>query len=656
MPPEAAIVPISPKAPPTEDPRFDELGVTLDLPFGSYSAEIQNPNEQSIPDLLLRLDTMQRTDGHMRALYRLLSLPFRRAKWHMEPADAGDKEADLIEQMFTRPPYEGGMTTSFDYIRALGSKSFVNGFQVWEEVYQYSEVPGHGEMITLRKLAPRSARTLRFRADPNGGFDGVVQRAYAPLMGYKEVTIPKEKSFFFTVDKEEHPFYGRSLFEPALYHFDKKQKLYYIAHIAAQMGAVPARLGYEDSTDLTPADRVKFRAALASLGFNSAMLVPKGMRVESFGEKSGGMNSELLALINHHNVQSSQSVLAQFIDLGQDSTQGRGSYALSKDSSDLFLMCEETLLASFAEHINWYIIPKFIDWNFGSKKYPKLVFDPLADDLRDALITIFTEISTAETTNVSPDFLFELEKRVAERLDLEVDYEAIEEERERQRQQTQEVTEAITAIMGGGLEPEPVPPELPDGQNPAKEPPGGPPGSKPSQRVAAAEMEAGLILLAETKRDRLGQFSRINEVGQGDGFSSKQKQSTRGIVTDVQKRLEALGLALGDAGVDGLFGPVTAAAVSEFQRQNGLPETGRMDLGTYALLLEATPSVDAAPVAEVVGGENNPNKGRPGTPTKKTAKKAAASKKAAKKVSAPRGAKEAAERLRGTAKPATEED
>jgi hypothetical protein len=85
-----------------------ELGVTLDLPFGTWNEEIFNPNEINVPDLLVRLDQMQRNDGHIRALYRLLSLPFRRATFRLDEADGGgEEEADFVTQVFTRPPYEG---------------------------------------------------------------------------------------------------------------------------------------------------------------------------------------------------------------------------------------------------------------------------------------------------------------------------------------------------------------------------------------------------------------------------------------------------------------------------------------------------------------------------------------------------------------------
>lgn len=630
-----------------------EMGVTLDLPFGTFNGELFNPAEVDIPDLLSRIDLMLRTDGHFRALARLLSLPFRRAKWSMEPDEDGDEEADFLTQMLTRPPYQGGMSTSFDYVRALASKAMWQGYAVWEQVYTYADIPGHGTKLVLRKLAPREARTVRFKADPHGGFAGIVQRASDGVNGQKEVHIPPEKVLFFVVDKEEHPFYGRSMFEPALYHFDKKHKLYYIAHIAAQQAAVPARIAYQEgggTQELTTGKRTQLERALASFGFNTAMIPPRGIKIEPFGGKGDAAIREILEVINHHNVQASQSILAQFIDLGQGGENATGSYALSKDSSDLFLMCSQTLLDSFAETFNTHLIPKFIDWNFGSGKYPKLVFEPLADETKQAMAEVFQALSVASTTNVSPDFIWELEKRVADQLGLPIDYDALDAEREAQMEQDALVAETLATLQGGGIGVEPGadldPEEVPLGDDPevvflADD-------CEPVELIDLADARFTKSDRAKEesrqrrqresrKRDKMGQFSRINEVGTGAGMGTQGNLAP--VTTDIQRRLAKLGYDLGTFGasgdgIDGKYGKVTAAAVKKFQADNGLPVTGRVDMGTYAMLLELAPTASK--------------------PKKKTAKKAKAKKKAPS--GAAKNLADATKRLADLRKPKTSDE
>lgn len=62
-------------------------------------------------------------------------------------------------------------------------------------------------------------------------------------------------------------------------------------------------------------------------------------------------------------------------------------------------------------------------------------------------------------------------------------------------------------------------------------------------------------------------------------------------VRDAQQRLHALGLY--DRPVDGLWGPDTQAAVERFQRNRGLPVTGRLDNGTTS----AIRSAESTPIA-----------------------------------------------------------
>ena len=600
----------------------DERGITLDMPFGTYNDEVVNPAEVDIPDLLNRISVMLRTDGHFKALFRLLSLPFRQAKWSMVPDEDGEEEAQFIEDMLTRPPYQGGMTTSFDSTRALAARAFAQGFQVWEEVYTYAEMPGYDRpMLVLRKLAPRESRTIKFKADDHGGFAGVTQRASDKNGGMRTIDIPRDKVLFFTVDKEEHPFYGRSMFEPALYHFDKKHKLYYIAHIAAQITAVPGRVASQDgqggANELKAHEKAQLKQALADFGFNSAMLLPKGITLTEFGKGGSEGLKGILELINHHNIQASQSILAQFIDLGQQGGGGGGSYALSKDSSDIFLMASQALLDSWAETLNWHLIPKFIDWNFGTKKYPRIQFEPLADNTKIALMEVFKTLATAAATQVTPEFIWELEQRAADMLGLEVDYEAIQEEKDQLAEQADVVTQALAMLEGEGLGLDPaLDPASPIG-DPAAEPPANlsdpmaiflaedyhivelatfratDPSNYNTETVEQSksrkEREASRQRRQreKSKRDKMGQFSRVNEVSSGAGMGGASGLAP--LVTDVQGRLDGLGYDLGEPGVDGKFGPITAKAVAAFQSDNGLPVTGKVDMGTYAMLLEMAP-------------------------------------------------------------------
>ncbi len=61
-------------------------------------------------------------------------------------------------------------------------------------------------------------------------------------------------------------------------------------------------------------------------------------------------------------------------------------------------------------------------------------------------------------------------------------------------------------------------------------------------------------------------------------------------VGEVQEKLRQLGINRGDGvelAVDGIYGAETALAVSQFQQENGLPVTGKVDFKTWEALNDA---------------------------------------------------------------------
>jgi peptidoglycan hydrolase-like protein with peptidoglycan-binding domain len=85
--------------------------------------------------------------------------------------------------------------------------------------------------------------------------------------------------------------------------------------------------------------------------------------------------------------------------------------------------------------------------------------------------------------------------------------------------------------------------------------------------------------------------------GSTDGFAAYGEKGSR--VSALQQRLVDAGIAL-RGGVDGDFGSGTSAAVMEFQRQRGLPVTGKVDASTASALgLTAAPAPTAPDPASV---------------------------------------------------------
>lgn len=392
---------------------------------------------------------MRRVDGQARALMRLLTLPIvaalKESEWILpEDVDVDDSAEEVIKfcnDMWNLPPYRGGMTTPKTKLLKETLLALSDGVSVFEECRQ---IPGDGPLkgkLVLQKLAYRDPRTVTFLSDENGGFDGIKQKVFKNGF-YDDVEIPKNKVIYYAVNEEESPRIGVSYFEPAYMHYDLKRKLYYIAHIAAQLAAVPGRVG-EMGPGATPTRIRNFQQALSQFGFNSSITIPNGWKVTPFNSNT---SFPFLELIDHHNMMMAASVLAKFMQ--SEDRQVLIDNGKGDASSDMFVMQLETIMAEIAEIWSNYLMPKYVDWNFpGVKIYPVFRFGQISDSTRDTLKALFTTLATAGSVNSNPEFLEAIEEKLAKRLGLEIDYKAIEERKEIQRM-AETVQQANDAIAG----------------------------------------------------------------------------------------------------------------------------------------------------------------------------------------------------------------
>lgn len=440
---------------------FEEMGVPDQLPFsGGFGAqELVDVKDITVQELT----TMRRKDGQARAIHRVLTLPLRQAPMSFVPSEegssSGEEEAEFVTNALTKPYHMGGMSTSINQVFAHLGLALANGFSVFEKVWQVTE---DGD-FTYRKLAPRAAETVKFNLDNHGGLESVRQRVHwqGEML---DVVIPAEKLLVYTAQREENPWYGESYLLPAYYHYDKKHKLYYIAHLAAQFHAVPGRIGTYPAQASTTEKRA-FREQLAKMGFNTAMTKPENWGIEEFG--GGGSMPDYESLINHHDGMMAKSVLAHFIQLGTGSSSG--SWALSSDQTDFFTIALETILDEWAEMFTFYAIPQLVDYNFNSAAYPTMNLGPLADSTKQVMEEVFKAISVAGSTNVTKDFMFELESKVAEELGLEIDYDALQDEFEAEKEMEQKASEAALKALASA----PIGNKTDDDESGADGPPSG---------------------------------------------------------------------------------------------------------------------------------------------------------------------------------------
>jgi len=421
------------------NPQLDvELGVPNVLPGGAWqdwtagtgSGKGQKANQFTVgrdpnAPAISSLVNMIRRDGQARALLNLLTIPIRgtlpAGGWHMpEGEDPEGDEAKFANDLWDLPPQNGGMSVPKSKFLRQTLLSLAHGFSAFEHVrYIPTDGPLKGK-VTLRKMGYRDPRTIWFLTDDHGGFAGMRQKTSFAGRSI-DVTIPMAKSWFYTGDDSSNPFYGISMFEPAHEHYQIKRKLYYISHLAAQFAAVPGRLGMLPQTPGTTRQTEQFRSALMNFAFGGAMLVPYGYDVKPF---NAGAQFDFLKLIDHHNTMMAGSVLAKFLQ--NDDRQTLIDNSKGDASADMFVQMVASLATEIAESWTQHLMPQYIAYNFGTGVCPEFKFAPMTDDQKAALETVFNSVVVSGTLNCTPEFVRELEKKLADAFDLDIDYTAIE--------------------------------------------------------------------------------------------------------------------------------------------------------------------------------------------------------------------------------------
>ena len=359
-----------------------ELGIGREGVIGSYEAE-ENPDDLKPEDYI----EMQRNDGEVQAIVRLLTLPIVATPLYIEPAEGDKGERDFIVTVFFSPPSLGGMTTPLPFVIADMTRGIFEGFRVYEKVARIIEEGKYKGKVSWRKLAPRDAQTVQLKADKHGGFNGVCQSATLGTE-MKDISIPPEKCMLFTFQKEKHWLYGESILKTAYYHYDKKHKLYYISHKKAEIDATGLKILKINQTT-TSAEREAAEEVVDTIGVNTRVTLPPGIELEI--QRGGESGFDLMPLIDHHNHQMSKSALVQVLD------QVKYAYPYGKGTpaSQYVDLSIQSIMKQMEATLNTYAVADLIDWNFGTHVYPKIRFEKLADASVAFLRDVFNQIMKA---------------------------------------------------------------------------------------------------------------------------------------------------------------------------------------------------------------------------------------------------------------------
>lgn len=351
-------------------------------------------------------------DGTFMALTNLLTLPIIASDWAIEADELRDPsgvQAEDVRNALQRPPEEGGMSTPFHLVIADMLRSTYEGWRGFEKVFTLSP---EGKVV-YRKIVSYPSSTLRIDMDDKGGFDGFTQ-----YIDNEPVKIDRWRSLLVTNGKERDWLKGESMLVAAVSHYYEKQKFYYLGGLQAQAYAMPARVGKIVQKDAAQKQENLDDVAQKlqdSTDLNAAVVLPYGY---DLAEVNASGRSSMIEFINHHDRQMALSVLAQFLMLGASST---GSFALSKDQTDLFNFVIKSIKNNLEYHINAYVIPDLTRFNYATPSFPKIKFADLTDSTMGILEETFKLIVGKRDGIITDEFAKKIVEKVAIQLGIDLD-------------------------------------------------------------------------------------------------------------------------------------------------------------------------------------------------------------------------------------------
>jgi phage gp29-like protein len=348
-----------------------ELGITgrsyssrlqYNLGTDEYLSTLKWPSDIAI------YNKMERSDSQVKATLLMLELPIRSTSWYIKPFDNSRKAKKISD--FIEEALFSSMTLSFDDFIKEACTMFTYGHAVFEKVFKLNSK----KELIWSKFATRPQSTIYdIMYDNVGDLKGVQQTLIN--RGWQNIHIPIEKLLVFSHDMKQGDYRGRSALRSAYKHWSIKDFIYKLLNIGVERNLVGTPV-VKLPENFDDGDYERAKAIVTNLRSNEygGATLPPGFELDMFEGKRTLV--DVMPYIEYQDTLISRSILAQFMNLGSNSA---GSFALSKDQTDLFLMMLGAIAKNISGIINSHAIKQLVNYNFASDLYPELCFRPLGN-------------------------------------------------------------------------------------------------------------------------------------------------------------------------------------------------------------------------------------------------------------------------------------
>lgn len=336
---------------------------------------------------------MSNNDETIGAILFAIEMLVRQASWNVEPGGSTAKDREAAE--FVKSCMDDMQQTWIDTISEI--LSFLTyGWSFHEIVYKRrmgrtkdnrTSSKYDDGLIGWMKLPIRSQETLyQWEYDDQDNLIGMTQM---PPPDFGLITIPMNKAMLFrTRSRKDNP-EGRSILRTAYRSWYFKRRIQEIEGIGIErdLAGLPVITTPEgmDIWDKDDEDMNAIRAGLEAMVKNirrdstEGLVLPFGYTFE-LTSTGGSRQFDTNSIIARYDTKISQTVLADFIQLGHESV---GSFSLSSDKTNLFSMAICAFLDIICQTFNSQGIPALIDINgdhfAGVTDYPRLTHGDIED-------------------------------------------------------------------------------------------------------------------------------------------------------------------------------------------------------------------------------------------------------------------------------------
>lgn len=362
----------------------DEIGASGTYFFKGYvTAEEYSIDLQGKYGLQV-FDVMRKSDPTIRAILQVCKQPILAAHWTVEAASSDPLDAQIADhanfEFFNR-------NIVYNDVLREGLTFLDFGFFVAELVYEVANWNGK-PYIGFKKVASRKQRSiLKFMQDDDT--DGVTQILPAGRNGSGNggviANIPRSKMLYVANDQEGENYFGVSLLRYAYKPWKIKDGLEIMGAVALENQAlgipyIKKGVGGPNST-VDEGELEKLRDRLRQQRANEEAFLEFPATVEvGWMDMKGHTTKDVLPYIQYQDTQITLSVLAQFLELGQNGASG--SRAVSADHSRLFVKALEATARTWREAFQRDVLNRWVDLNYSGLKngYPKLVYSTISDE------------------------------------------------------------------------------------------------------------------------------------------------------------------------------------------------------------------------------------------------------------------------------------